>query len=74
MYFAEHDHRLKIENIVVADQVRYNCRMPGRRPGVIRQRHPFFVFDKLEHFVMYTNSRPRIYIKWGLINKDIRFY
>ena len=37
----------------------------------IRQRHPFFVFDKFEHFVMWTNSRPRIYIKWGLINKDI---
>ena len=51
IYFAEHDHRLKIENVGVADQVLINafaivaCRCDT-------QRHPFFVFDKLEHFVM----------------------
>ena len=75
IYFAEHDHRLKIENVVVADQVLINafaivacwCRCDTTTS-------PFFVFDKLEHFVMQTNSRSRIYIKWGLINKDVQFY
>ena len=70
IYFAEHDHRLKIENVVVADQVLINaliryCRYRCHGYDNVSRS---FVFDKLEHFVMLTNSRPRIYVKWGLIN------
>ena len=52
IYFAEHDHRLKIDNVVVAAQVLINafatvaCRCDTTTSTV------FFVFDKLEHFVM----------------------
>ena len=40
IYFAEHDHRLKIENVVVADQ---SMRSLLSHAGVIRQRHPFLI-------------------------------
>ena len=34
----------------------------------------WFFFAKIKHFVMETNSRPRIYMKRDLINKDMHFY
>ena len=48
IYFAEHDHRLKIENVVVADQVLINALLLSHvDAGVIRQRHPFLYLINL---------------------------
>ena len=44
IYFAEQDHRLKIENVVVANQVLINVFRLLSHAGVILQRHPFFLF------------------------------